>query len=108
MQWTLPVSPAEVGRLLYQLRRSTPHSEAQYGSLAGFAVNDCVIARRFYSGQFDFQKRHAVVPDTAQPLNRTIKINPVHVEERVHQTLLRGGLTLQFNGADLMSIREIP
>src|SRR5215469_5946277 len=46
--------PAEVGRVLYSYRRSTPHSEAHYNSIAGLAVNDNVIARRFYSGQFDF------------------------------------------------------
>jgi len=34
--------PAEVGRLLYSYRRSTPHSEAQYDSIAGLAVNAAV------------------------------------------------------------------
>jgi len=40
-------------------------SEAQCGSIAGLAVNDSVIARRFCSGQFDFKKRDAVGLDTA-------------------------------------------
>ena len=35
-------------------------SEAQYGSIAGLAVNDSVIARSSCSGQFDFKKRDAV------------------------------------------------
>src|SRR6516164_3129038 len=69
-------------------------SAAQCGSLAGLAVNDSVIARRFYSGQFDFKKRDAVGLDTAQPHSRTTKVNLVHVVERVHWTLLRGGLNL--------------
>src|SRR6516225_7946968 len=69
-------------------------SAAQCGSLASLAVNDSVIARRFYSGQFDFKKRDAVGLDTAQPHSRTTKVNLVHVVERVHRTLLRGGLNL--------------
>src|SRR5215472_10302881 len=66
-------------------------SAAQCDSLAGLAVNDSVIARRFYSGQFDFKKRDAVGLDTAQPHSRTTKVNLVHVVERMHRTLLRGG-----------------
>src|SRR5215469_401093 len=69
-------------------------SAAQCDSLAGLAVNDSVIARRFCSGQFDFKKRDAVGLDTAQPHSRTTKVNLVHVVERVHRTLLRGGLNL--------------
>src|SRR5215469_4024041 len=101
----MPVSPAEVGRLMYQLPAAHTQSEAQYGSIAGLAVNDSVIARSFYSDQFDFQERDTVGLDTVQPLSRTTDVNPVNVEVRVHRTLLRGGSTLQFNGADLMSIR---
>ena len=58
------------------------------------AVNDNVIARRFYSGQPDLQKRDAVGPNTAQPLSRTTNVNIVYVEERADRTLLRGGLNL--------------
>ena len=46
----MPVS-RQRWRLLYQLL-SPVH--AQFGSIAALAVNDDVIARRFYSGQFDF------------------------------------------------------
>src|SRR5215469_4990864 len=55
--------------LLYRLPTVHTQSAAQYGSLAGLAVNDSVIARRFYSDQFDFQERDTVGLDTVQPLS---------------------------------------
>src|SRR5215469_10154126 len=59
-------------------------SEVQYVSLAGLAVNDSVIARRFCSGQFELKKRDAVGLDTAQPPSRATMVKLVYVEERVH------------------------